>query len=141
MTMTDRPTYQHPTLGAIRRGDEITFKLRDMYAPAVAHVSTVYDNAVSANGWFVDSDHILAVRRYEPEGAHRAEWRPIDGAPRDGSWVLLRGGTNGNAPCPPCVYACPADGEWVYAYCNRAWRSSHDDPTHYLANVPEAPDA
>src|SRR6056297_1573427 len=124
MTMTDRPTYQHPTLGAIRRGDEITFKLRDMYAPAVAHVSTVYDNAVSANGWFVDGDHILAVRRYEPEGAPRAEWRPIDEAPRDRAIIVaLRGRA--------CV---------VRSMCGYAgWALEHggavtaNEPTHYLA--------
>lgn len=70
-------------------------------------------------------------------------WQTIESAPRDGTWVRLKGGTSDDPedrdpedmdPVPPVVVARwepKWGGAWVYAYWDGAWRSQYFNPTHW----------
>ena len=74
------------------------------------------------------------------------EWQPIETAPRDGSWVQLKGGwLNLDVPDedkqPPCVVAkwiidphpCYASEVWGVAYWDEDWRTQYENPTEWRA--------
>jgi hypothetical protein len=73
-------------------------------------------------------------------------WLPIDQAPKDGTPVLLKGGTythddsGDTEDCTPVVcgfWDCDKSyPEWVFAFWDGAWRSSYDNPTHFML-IPE----
>ncbi|WP_444668332.1 hypothetical protein [Cereibacter changlensis] len=79
------------------------------------------------------------------------ERKPIETAPKDGTWVLLFGGDAQDGDealygrvCDPAeratqeakdnarpVVAKWQEGEWVYAAWDSDWRSVYLDPTHW----------
>jgi hypothetical protein len=69
------------------------------------------------------------------------QWRPIKTAPRDGTFVLLRGGKEsaGEKVAPAVVAFFDADrtsdggdGAWAYAHWFGSWRSYYDDPQEWM---------
>lgn len=69
-----------------------------------------------------------------------SNWQPIESAPRDGTWVLVKGGNMGDewygkTPEPPCVVAFSdsyAHEEWGFADWDGACRSYYLNPTHWM---------
>lgn len=63
-------------------------------------------------------------------------WRTIDSAPRDGTWVLLRGGEPDELPDQPypCVAAWwSAEFEaWTFGWFDSNWRQSYNSPTEWM---------
>lgn len=69
-----------------------------------------------------------------------SEWQPISTAPKDGTWVLLRGGTDyGGEQIGPAVVAFWSGQEWAYAYWDGEWRSCYDNPTEWMP-IPKGPE-
>ena len=66
-------------------------------------------------------------------------WQPIATVPKDGTWVLLTGGTDyGDDEIGPAVVGHWIDGYWSYAYWDGGWRSAYHEPTHW-APIPKGP--
>jgi hypothetical protein len=87
------------------------------------------------------------------------EWKPIETAPRDGSWLLLKGGNHGiwrdddeveQAPVVCAFYNgkneywCDDANDmvdyevWAYCFWDSGWRSVYVNPTHWMP-LPEPP--
>jgi len=68
------------------------------------------------------------------------QWQPIATAPKDGTWVMLRGGAiswqhvDEDDPCnPPCVVARWKDDGWeITDYDCGVCAVEYDDPTHWM---------
>lgn len=76
--------------------------------------------------------------------------QPIDTAPRDGTFALLFGGLTSedfysdDKPPPgvrerpvvakwdPSAYGPYGEGGWVHTFWDGAWRSTYDNPTHWM---------
>ena len=85
--------------------------------------------------------------RAQPTG-----WQPIETAPKDGTFILLTGGTTseddynkeGVETSRPVTAKwlndpyCESDSGWVYDYWDGNWRSGYDKPTHWMP-LPEVP--
>jgi hypothetical protein len=87
-----------------------------------------------------------------------SEWKLIDSAPKDGTWVLLAGGKTSEdfyreRKEPACVKrpvvamweASEPDwdgreGYWVYDFWDGRWRSDYESPTHWM-HLPPPPEA
>ena len=72
-------------------------------------------------------------------------WQPIETAPRDGTWVLLKGGTidtegyaaSATGTLPPMVAARWDEwGAWFYGWSEGWWRCHYENPTHWLPLPP-----
>lgn len=77
------------------------------------------------------------------------QWQPIATAPKDGTWVMLRGGSidwqhvGDDGVQPPCVFArwaggeCLIGDEWVVTeYDTGVCSVTYENPTHWRP-VPE----
>lgn len=75
------------------------------------------------------------------------KWQYIETAPRDGTWILLRGGKTdeddykkevGIARCRPVVAKWIEDatifgeGGWVFCYWDGRWRTRYCDPEEWM---------
>lgn len=65
------------------------------------------------------------------------EWQPIDTAPQDGSWVLLRGGApdrywDGKS-VPPAVVGQFDGGAWRFAWYDSGEYGRYLNPTEWSA--------
>lgn len=76
------------------------------------------------------------------------EWRPIESAPLDGSWVLVSGGTidcesMDNRPVP-AQWTNELNGQmtewhWQWAWFDGGYYGWYENPTHWMP-LPEPPD-
>jgi hypothetical protein len=76
-------------------------------------------------------------------------WRPIETAPKDGSWVLLQGGNidyewDGDTK-PPVVVGQYIGGaahhdeqRWQYAWYDSGYYGEYEGPTHWMP-LPQPP--
>jgi hypothetical protein len=73
-------------------------------------------------------------------------WQPIETAPRDGTWILLAGGTIDcgwdSEQRPHCVvgqFLAAAQPQcWQFAWYDSGYYGEYDRPTHWMS-LPEPP--
>lgn len=81
-----------------------------------------------------------------------SNWRPIETAPKDGTWVLLRGGETTEYDAPDAIsekmVARPVTAfylrekgwhaweGWAVSFWDSAWRTAYNNPTHWMP-IPE----
>ena len=63
------------------------------------------------------------------------DWQPIETAPRDKTWVLLKGGTvnygwDGDSK-PPMVCAQFVHDKWQFAWYDCGYYGEYENPTHW----------
>lgn len=90
---------------------------------------------------------------YQAALAHAQQWQPIETAPKDGTWVRLKGGAitycwDGDNE-PPEVVAqythyingtTKTEGWWQFAWYDGGYYGKYEAPTHWRP-LPDAPDA
>lgn len=71
-------------------------------------------------------------------------WQPIESAPRDGSWVLLTGGTidygwDGDTIPPVVIGQSCGESDWQFAWYDCGYYGEYENPTHWqpLPTPPE----
>lgn len=79
-----------------------------------------------------------------------SNWRPIETAPKDGTWVLLFGGRisyGWDGDEPPAVVSAQwtgylngsiAEPRWQFAWYDGGYYGTYDGPTHWMP-MPEPP--
>lgn len=64
------------------------------------------------------------------------DWQDIATAPRDGTWVLLAGGSINYGWCrddrPPAVTSQYMDGCWQFAWYDSGYYGEYETPTHWM---------
>lgn len=78
-------------------------------------------------------------------------WYDISSAPRDGTWVILKGGNtnedfynggnDGKSQRPVIAFWEPSaneweDGTWCFGYWDGSWYNCYEKPTHWMP-IPE----
>ena len=73
------------------------------------------------------------------------DWQPIETAPRDGTWVLLAGGSieygwdGDSAPAVVAGQCVRPDPEcWQFAWYDGGYYGEYENPTHWMP-LPEPP--
>lgn len=79
-----------------------------------------------------------------------SEWKPIETAPKDGTWILVCGGSCGQESDtdPSCVSAhytnylngrtFENDGWWQWAWFDGGYYGRYESPTHWMP-LPDLP--
>lgn len=74
-----------------------------------------------------------------------SDWQPIESAPKDGTWVLMTGGTisyrwDGDT-APACVagqwtheinFLYREKGRWQFAWYDGGYYGEYENPTHWM---------
>lgn len=67
-------------------------------------------------------------------------WQPIETAPRDGTWVLLTGGSIAYGWCeddkPPMAVGQRAGDCWQFAWYDSGYYGKYENPTHWMPLPP-----
>ena len=118
---------------------------------AVAEIARPFGSTVSnhpSGGYFVQyepawSNLPIGTRLYATPAPVVSEWRTIESAPRDETWIILTGGHidyGWYADQPPCVVGQwttdlnggKHDGCWQFAWYDGGYYGEYVEPTHWM---------
>jgi hypothetical protein len=104
------------------------------------------------NNWPIKTDDAFyKAITHAIEVMKRSQWQDISTAPRDGSWVRLRGGAmqycwEGDTDPPEVIGQWTTyqdggqtEGNWQFAWYDAGFLGMYEDPTHWMP-LPDAPE-